>query len=49
MVDYNNNQCVNCDSQKYVNEAFTPEAKESLVKSKKAAKYEQKRRDNHTH
>jgi hypothetical protein len=48
LVKYRDNQCVNCAEQKFVNEAFTAESKEALVKSKEAAKYEQKRRDNHT-
>lgn len=49
LVKYRDNQCVNCAEQKFVNEAFTAESKEALVKSKEAAKYEQKRRDTHPH
>lgn len=49
MVDYRDDQCVNCGQQKYVNEAFNAEIKDSLVRSKQPAKYGEKRRDNHTH
>jgi hypothetical protein len=49
LPDYRDGECINCGRQKYSNEAFYPESKESLLKSKQAAKYEQKRRDNHTH